>query len=133
MSEKSLSRALHKPHIADYYERQKVLALQDLKQVRKLGEVAALRVAIDLLHNSKSDSVRARMVEFFGRIEQSGPSVVIQNNINSTGYETVRPGQRVVDIIDATHSKGSKQRDPAPDHAATDSQSVSRDDQTPIE
>jgi hypothetical protein len=118
MNEKALSRALKKPHVADFFEKQKMLAMQDVKHVRKMGEVAAMRVAIDLMHNSTSDSVKARMVEFFAGEARKGPQTVVnvQQNNGSTGYEMARPGQRVVDIIDneppnADQQTGSQQHD----------------------
>lgn len=124
MNEKSLSRALAKPHVAAFYEQQKVTALQDVKLARKMGEVAAMNVAIDLMHNAKSENVRARMVEFFaGERGRAGPqvSVNVSQNTNSTGYEMARPGQRVVDVVDVT-----------PNDAPTDQASVARDDETPM-
>ena len=121
LNEKSLSRSLKKPHIAAHYEQQKMLALQDVKQARKMGEIAAMHVAIDLMHNSKSDSVRARMVEFFAGEASKGVTVNVQNNVNSTGYEMARPGQRVVDIVDSKADKGAdtpKDAEIIPDHTA---------------
>ena len=122
IDENSLSRALKKPHIAKYYEEQQILALQDLKTIRKRGEIAAINTGIELMQNAESEAVRARMVEFFGRgaINPSPSTVVnVQNNVGSTGYEMARPGQRVVDIV----SDG-------PNADATDSKSV---DHTPDE
>lgn len=131
MNEKSLSRALKRPPIAAYLEQQKILALQDVKMLRKMGEVAAINVALDLLHNSKADAIRARMVEFFAGDKAKGVTVNVQNNVNSTGYEAVRPGQRVVDIIDSKASLAPDQRDIGPEQPVTDTQSVNTSDKDP--
>jgi hypothetical protein len=104
MNENALGRALKKPHIATWFEKQKILAMQDLKQLRKLGEIAAINTGLDLMQNATSEAVRARMVEFFGGGGTGkGPSTIVQvqQNNGTTGYEMARPGQRVVDIVDA--------------------------------
>ena len=104
MDENSLSRALKKPHVAAFYEQQKLTALQDLKALRKQGEIAAINTALDLMQNAQSESVKARMVEFFAGATSKGVAVTVNNNNNiaSTGYEMARPGQRIVDITPNT-------------------------------
>ena len=59
----------------------------------------ALKVAVDLMHNAKSVTVRARMAEFLagdGRVHQV--SVHVDARGAPTGYEMARPGQRIVEI-----------------------------------
>ena len=62
----------------------------------------ALKVAVDLMHNAKSETVRARMAEFLagdGRAPQVSVHVDAQGA--PTGYEMARPGQRIVEIQDS--------------------------------
>lgn len=101
MNETSLGRALARPAIREYVENQKALITLEADKIKARGRSLALLVGLDLLHNAKSEAVKARMVEFFAGEPKSGPSVNVQINQNAAnGYEYARPGQ-VVEIIDA--------------------------------
>lgn len=98
MNEKSLSRALKKPHVAAHVDHLRALFSLEMDKLRGQAEAIAIRTGMDLMRNSKSDSVKARMVEFFARRDEKTPSVVINNNVTSKGYAFIPPGSRVVDI-----------------------------------
>lgn len=109
MNEKSLSRALKRPEIANYLEYAKALAVCDADQLKGQAKAIAIRVGIDLLHDAKSEAVRARMVEFFAG-ETRQPSVAVQiNNGPSGGYVYRRPDdQSVVDDAQVIEGKAEK-------------------------
>lgn len=69
----------------------------------------ALKVAVDLMHNAKSETVRARMAEFLagdGKVPQV--SVHVDARTAPRGYEMARPGQRVVEIQDGSGNSVSE-------------------------
>ena len=65
------------------------------------------------METSKSDSVRARMVEFLaGETKGNSVNVAVQvNNQAPQGYEYARPGQQVVEIVPAPASDQAQQSD----------------------
>lgn len=91
-------KAMNQPHVKAYAEAVKLAYVERIQADKAILRAEALEVARDLLHNSPSDQVKARMVEFLAGEAKSGPSVNVQINNNSGGYEFVRPGQRVVEI-----------------------------------
>ena len=74
--------------------------IQDVEEMENLHKARALEVARELLDESKSDSVKARMVEFLrGERAKNSVNVALQvNNQVVQGYEYVRPGQKLVEI-----------------------------------
>ena len=117
MNETSLGRALQRPAIAAYIEQQKALAVLDADSLKASAKRMAIRVGIGLLHDAKSEQVRARMVEFFAGEAKTGPSVAVQVNVDRGGYEFRRPGQRLVDIAPATDVQSSDDADQGIDNA----------------
>ena len=117
LDERSLSRSLKIPHIAAYIEQQKALAVLDADSLKASAKRMAIRVGIGLLHDAKSEQVRARMVEFFAGEAKTGPSVAVQVNVDRGGYEFRRPGQRLVDIAPATDVQSSDDADQGIDNA----------------
>lgn len=74
--------------------------IADVESNRALLKARAWEVALDLMLNSKSDAVRARMVEFLGSDGKVSPvSVHIDARPDRGGYEYIRPGSRVVDVV----------------------------------
>lgn len=98
LDERSLSRSLKIPHIAAYVEQQKAIAVLDADTLKASAKRMAIRVGIGLLHDAKSEQVKARMVEFFAGEAKTGSAVNVQVNVDRGGYEFRRPGQRLVDI-----------------------------------
>lgn len=98
MNETALGRALMKPHIAAHVEELKALAIIDAHKLRGLAKAMAIQTGIELMRESSSDAVRARMVEFFAGEGKPGTQVNVAVNVDRGGYEFVKPGQRVVDI-----------------------------------
>lgn len=69
------------------------------------------------MDNAKSETVKARMVEFFaGETKQNSVNVNVNTQINMGGdYDFVRPGERLVDITPAPDSPSSDEGDESPD------------------
>jgi hypothetical protein len=93
MTETALGRALDRPHVKAELDRLRSMAYEEGATHRAIARAAALRVGLDLLHNAKSEAVKARMVELFTR-DPDGPSVVVQVNNAAPGYTYAKPVNR---------------------------------------
>lgn len=107
----ALYKAIKQPHVKAFMIMTKDEFIQDVEQMRAPYKAQAFEVARELLHTSKSDTVKARMVEFLaGEPKGNAVNVAVQvNNAPPQGYEYVRPGQDVVKIIDASDTTSSEQ------------------------
>lgn len=103
MNETALGRALKRENVKQYMEQQKALFLSDINDLQRMSSAIAHQVGMDLMHNAKSESVRARMVELFKGERDKTPqvSVNIQQNIGGQGYEYAPPGAQIVDVTPA--------------------------------
>lgn len=103
MSQAGIHKARTRPEVQAEIERQQAAYVADLEALKAPHKARALEVARYLLDNSKSDNVRARMVEFFRDEGPRGPQVVVNTQINAgvKGYEYAPPGARIVDITPA--------------------------------
>jgi len=111
MDETALGRALRKPHVIAYIEDRKALNALNADDLMGLAKVRAIQRGIELLNNSTSDAVTARMVEFFAGERSKGAQIQVNVDARSGGYEFIRPGQQVVEI----------KANPAPKATPTDS------------
>lgn len=66
---------------------------------KALYKARALEVGMDLMMNSKSETVRARMVEFFASDGKVSPVSVHIDARQTRGYEYVRPDHKVVEVV----------------------------------
>jgi len=94
----SLSRAIHRPDIAAYLEQQKALQIQGIDRLRQSAKAAAINHGLWLMHNAQSEQIRAKMVELFAGEGKQAPQIALQFNDNRSGYEYVRPGQKLVEV-----------------------------------
>lgn len=101
-NESALSRAINRPDIREYIDSQKALFCLEADKLKGYAKAAAIHTGLDLMRNSPSHAVRARMVELFAGEAKSGPSVAVQVNVDRGGYEFVRPGARMVEISPIT-------------------------------
>lgn len=105
-------KAMKRPHVRDFLAdmQAKFVASADAK--RSHLKAQAIEVARDLLMNSKSEAIRARMVEFILADAKVSPVAVhIDARQDRGGYEYARPGAQVVEIIEPPEAAG--QPDPA--------------------
>lgn len=101
MSTQGYHKAMKRPEVLNYYQEKQIEFVASMDSDKAVNQVRAYIVGIELMENSKSDTVKARMVEFFLAGNRKPPQVTINNVVNSGGYEYARPDQRVVDILDA--------------------------------
>ena len=94
---KAMKRAAVRDHLEEVQKR--FILGADTKKA--LYRARALDVALDLMLNSKSEVIRARMAEFLASDAKVSPVAVhIDARQERGGYEFVRPGQRLVEIVE---------------------------------
>lgn len=98
MNESALSRAINRPEIAAHIEHMKAQLCLDADKLKEQAKALAIREGMRLMLEGKSEPVRARMVEFFAGEARNGPSISVNVDARSGGYEFVRPGQKLVDV-----------------------------------
>lgn len=99
MSRQGFHKAMKRPAVIDFVEAVRRRFVTSVEGNRALYKARALEVALDLMLNAKSESIRARMVEFLAG-DGKAPAVAVHIDARQEhgGYEYVRPGQRVVEI-----------------------------------
>jgi hypothetical protein len=95
----SLSRALAHGNVRTYLDEQKALVLQEIERLKTRAKLVALQEGIKMMGPDAPANVRARMVELFSAEPRAAGNVAVQVNVDRGGYEYVRPGSQVVDVI----------------------------------
>lgn len=91
MNESALCRALAMPHNKEALEQRKALLCVEMDSLKPIARAIAYREGMDLMQNSPSHQVRARMVEFFaGETKQALVNVQV-NTGAPHGYAYKRP------------------------------------------
>ncbi len=100
LSEAGIHKARKQPHVQAELEKIKTSYILEVEGLRSVHKTRAFEVARELLDNSKSDAVRARMVEFLaGDPKNKGVNVAVQvNNAPAGGYEYAPKGAQIVEI-----------------------------------
>ncbi len=100
MSEQGFHKALKRPAVKDELQAMQARFVAEVEASRSLYKARAFEVALDLMMNAKSETVRARMAEFLATDGKPGTSVSVHVDASQTfrGYEYVPPGARVVEI-----------------------------------
>jgi hypothetical protein len=95
MSRNGLHKALKRPEVQDFLEDRRKRFIADMDGKRALYKAQALEVALDLMMNAKSESIRARMAEFLASDAKVSPvSVNIDaRSVQPVGYQYRRPGE----------------------------------------
>lgn len=98
-------KAMKRPHVQDHFREVQQKYLAEVEHLKATAKAQAVEVAMDLMRNAKSESVRARMVEFL-LADGKAPQVAVHVDARQTGgYEFARPGQKIVDVVDAEISE----------------------------
>jgi len=101
LSEAGIHKARRAAHVQQLLEEIKADYIQAVDDLKAPHKARAMEVARDLLDNSKSDAVKARMVEFLAG-ESKGQTINVGVSVGSgppaQGYEYVHPSQEVVVI-----------------------------------
>jgi len=98
MSTQGFHKAMKRPPVRDYLQKVQMEFVTGIESKKALYKARAFEVGMDLMLNSKSEAIRARMVEFFASDAKTSPVSVHIDARQTGGYEFPRPGQRVVDI-----------------------------------
>jgi hypothetical protein len=95
-------KAQKQPHVQAYADTLRTEFVQDVETRRQVIKARAIIVGEDLLHNSASDQVKAKMVEFFAR-EGAQPLVNVNINGGPAPYNLTRPSATIDHQKQAIH------------------------------
>lgn len=93
LSRQGLSKAMQRPAVRDLVEATRLQFFTDADKLRVYARALALQTAMDLMKNSKNESIRARMCEFLASDAKVSP-VAIHVDARQTsahGYIYKRP------------------------------------------
>jgi hypothetical protein len=65
MSPQGYHKAMKRPEVRDHYQEVQIGFVESIESDKPINLARAYETGIDLMKNSKSDAVKARMVEFF--------------------------------------------------------------------
>lgn len=102
MSTQGYHKAMKRPEVRDYLQTVQMEFVASVEGDKAIYKARAYEVGMDLMLNSKSEAVRARMVEFFAGDGKVSPVSVHIDARQTRGYEYVIPGQQVVEIRSKT-------------------------------
>ena len=103
LSEAGYHAAMLKPHVQQFANQAKAEFIQEVDAERALYKRHAYRIAHEMATQSDDPKPRQWAVEFLTRDDAPRKGDAPQVSVNiAQGYEFVRPGQRVVDLIDGT-------------------------------
>ena len=101
LSRNGFAKALKRPAVQDLVRQVQEVFVIESEAARAVFKAQALEVALDLMLNAKSESVRARMVEFLAG-DGKNPHVAVHVDARQTGgYEYLPKGARLVEIESA--------------------------------
>ncbi len=100
MSPQGFHKAMKRQSVRDLVEDVQRRFVAEVEAQRSIYKARAFEVALDLMLNAKSESVRARMAEFLASDGRVGQQVNVHVDARTVGggYEFVRPGARLVEI-----------------------------------
>ena len=102
MSTAGYYKAVKRQVVQDFVAKIRLDLVDTIERRSAAARVMAIDVAVDLMQNAKSETVRARMAEFLAS-EGKTPQVAVHVDARTSapqGYEFVRPGQQIVDIVE---------------------------------
>ncbi|MCV2892227.1 helix-turn-helix domain-containing protein [Lentibacter sp. XHP0401] len=99
MSPQGFHKAMKRPAVRDYLQAIQLEFVAGVEGNKAVYKARALEVGMDLMLNSKSETVRARMVEFFASDGKVSPVSVHIDARQTGGYEYAHPDRQVVEII----------------------------------
>lgn len=102
MSRNGFAKALLRPAVQELLRKTQEAYVIEVEASRAVYQARAFEIALELMTNAKSEAVRARMAEFLATGGKGGSSVNVHVDacqMPMAGYEYVRPGQKIVDIV----------------------------------
>lgn len=110
LSPAGLYKARKRAEVQQLFEEKKAAYIQEIADMKAPHKARAMEVARDLLDNSPSHAVRARMVEFLAgesKGMQVNVGVQVNNQPAAQGYEYAHPSQEVVTIRHAQEKQSN--------------------------
>ncbi len=99
MSKTGFAKALKRPAVQEHMRQVQGAFVAEVEASRAVFKARAFEVALDLMQNAKSETIRARMVEFLaGDGKAPQVSVHVDARQQGAGYEYVPPSAEVVEI-----------------------------------
>ena len=98
MSPQGYHKAMKRPAVRDYLQTVQLEFIASVEGDKAIYKARAFEVGMDLMMNSKSETVRARMVEFFASDGKVSPVSVHIDARQPRGYEYAHPSQEIVII-----------------------------------
>lgn len=95
LTRQGLTKALKRSEVREHMQAEQARFVAETDAKRALYKARALDVALDLLLNAKSESVRARMAEFLASDGKVSPVAVHIDARQVGGYQYRRPGEAV--------------------------------------
>ena len=95
-------KAMGRQAVRDAFAEEQADYISEADLLRVSSRVRALEVALDLMQNAKSETVRARMAEFLlseGKAPQVAVNIDNRQFTTGRGYAFVPPGADVVEIL----------------------------------
>ncbi|GGO50880.1 hypothetical protein GCM10011315_02700 [Roseovarius pacificus] len=113
MSANGFHKALQRPEVKEYQQEVQHKFVLESESSRAFYKARAFEVALDLMKNAQSETVRARMVEFLAG-DGKAPQVAVHVDARTVSgeYAFVRPGGKVVEIQDPSETA----EDETPEH-----------------
>lgn len=97
-------KAMKRPEVQAFVDDVMAKYIRGAEAMKARHKARAIEIAAHLMENAASEAVRMRAVEFFAAEPKSGAAVNVQVNVDRGGYEYVKPGQKVVEIVEASVS-----------------------------
>ena len=99
-------KAMKRPAVQVHLQKVQEAFVAEVEGRRAYLRARAFEVALDLMENAESETVRARMCEFFASDAKVSPvSVHVDaRTIEAPAYAYVRPGEKLVDVVDRAGS-----------------------------
>lgn len=98
MSPQGFHKAMKRPAVRDYLQTAQMEFITSAEGQKAVHKARAFELGMDLMLNSMSETVRARMVEFFANDGKVSSVSVHIDARQPHGYEHARLGQEVVQI-----------------------------------
>lgn len=100
MSRNGFAKALKRAAVQDLVREVQERFVIESEAARAVYRARAFEVALHLMENAKSETVRARMVEFLAG-DGISPQVAVHVDARQKGggYEYLRPGEEIVEIV----------------------------------
>ena len=108
-------KAMKRTAVQDHYDAEAVRYIHETAALRVSAKARAIEVALHLMQNAKSESVRARMAEFLAS-EDKAPQIAVHVDARQQPreYEYVPPGRRLVEIEAEASSEPPQERSKRP-------------------